>query len=212
MNIAANVAKHLLEVEAVMLNPMQPFLWTSGIQSPIYCDNRKVLSYVDARNYVKKALVEKVKATFGEFDMVAGVATAGIPHGALVADEMAKPYVYVRSSSKGHGLRNLIEGDLKGTERVLVVEDLISTGGSAIKAVDALRERGCEVVGVIAIFDYGFQKAKDAFKTANCDYTTLSDYFALLEQALKMEYILEEDVETLKKWRENPESWRPVGS
>ncbi|MGB0861670.1 MAG: orotate phosphoribosyltransferase [Saprospiraceae bacterium] len=210
MNVAAEVAKQLLEVEAVLLSPLQPFLWTSGIQSPIYCDNRKVLSYPKARTIVKDALAAEAKAAFGDFDMVAGVATAGIPHGALVADALGLPYVYVRSRSKVHGLKNLVEGHLVGNEKVLVVEDLISTGGSAIRVVEALRERGCEVAGTIAIFNYGFEKAKLAFEKANCPYTTLSNYHVLLEEALKMKYIREEDMDILKKWRENPEAWSPA--
>jgi orotate phosphoribosyltransferase len=209
MSVAAEVAKQLLEVEAVLLSPSQPFLWTSGIQSPIYCDNRKVLSYPKARTIIKDALAAHAKETFAEFDMVAGVATAGIPHGALVADALGLPYVYVRSRSKVHGLKNLVEGHLVGTEKVLVVEDLISTGGSAIRVVEALRERGCEVVGTIAIFNYGFEKAKKAFEKANCPYTTLSNYHVLLEEALKMKYVREEDMDILKKWRENPEAWSP---
>jgi orotate phosphoribosyltransferase len=205
--LASEVAKRLLEIDAVMLSPLQPFLWTSGIKSPIYCDNRKVLSYVEQRNFIKDALVEKSKTKFGDFDMVAGVATAGIPHGALVADALGLPYVYVRSRSKVHGLRNLIEGHLNGGEKVLVVEDLFSTGGSAVKVVEALQERGCEVVGTIAIFTYGFNKVNDAFRKVNCPFTALSNYDALLEEALKMNYIREEDMDTLKQWRKSPETW-----
>lgn len=208
MNIAATVAQHLLEVKAVTLSPTQPFLWTSGIESPIYCDNRKVLSYVEPRNFIKQALATKATEVFEAFDVVAGVATAGIPHGAYVADLLALPYVYVRNRSKAHGLRNLIEGDIKGMERVLVVEDLISTGGSAIRAVDSLREYGCTVVGVISIFNYGFDKAKRAFERADCPYYSLCDYSILIEEALKMSYVQEEHLEILKRWRENPEDWR----
>ncbi len=205
--LAAEVAKKLLEIDAVMLSPLQPFLWTSGIKSPIYCDNRKVLSYVEQRNFIKNALVQQSKAEFEDFDIVAGVATAGIPHGALVADALGLPYVYVRSRSKIHGLRNLIEGEIKGTEKVLVVEDLFSTGGSAVKVVEALKERGCEVIGTIAIFNYGFPKVKAAFDKVNCPFTSLSNYDVLIEEALKMKYVRPEDMDTLKQWRENPESW-----
>ena len=208
MERAAEVAKQLLEIEAVLLSPLQPFLWTSGIQSPIYCDNRKALSYPEARNVIKKALVAQATEVFGEFNLVAGVATAGIPWGALIADALNIPYVYVRSRSKVHGLKNLVEGHLNGDENVLVVEDLISTGGSAIKVVESLREQGCEVVGTIAIFNYGFEKAKKAFEKANCKYTTLSNYSVLVEEALKMKYVREEDMAILKRWRNNPEDWR----
>lgn len=211
MNTAQTVAQKLLEIEAVMLNVAQPFTWTSGIKSPIYCDNRRVLSYPEARNLVKESLATVAQAAFAEFDMVAGVATAGVPHGALVADILGLPYIYVRDKSKGHGLRNLIEGHVKGGERVLVVEDLISTGGSSIKAVEAIRERGCEVVGVVAIFDYGFDKSRDAFAAADCPYATLSNYHVLIEEAVAMNYVQASDVATLQEWRKAPEAWQPVG-
>ena len=207
MDTAAIIASELLEVEAVLLSPLQPFLWASGLKSPIYCDNRKVLSYPKSRTIVKNALVEKAKSEFGEFDMIAGVATAGIPHGALMADAMEKPFIYVRSKSKGHGLNNLIEGHLVGNERVLVVEDLISTGKSSMRAIESLKERGCEVVGCISIFNYGFDKAVQTFAKGDCPFYSLSNYDALIVQALEKKYILESDMEKLKRWRENPEDW-----
>lgn len=202
----AAIARNLLEIKAIKLNPSDPFTWASGIQSPIYCDNRIALSYPDVRNLLKKALAEKSK-DFGNFDVVAGVATAGIPHGALLADVLGKPFVYVRSSAKGHGRRNLIEGELKPGQRVLVVEDLISTGGSCIMAAEALREAGAEIAGVLAIFQYGFVKAEAAFAEKNIDFRTLTNYDALLVEAQKMGYVNESDLITLKQWRQNPDAW-----
>ncbi len=201
MNRASATAQKLLQIKAIKLSPQSPFTWASGIQSPIYCDNRIILSYPIVRNYIKQALAECAQE-FGPFDKVAGVATAGIAHGALVADALDLPFVYVRSKAKGHGRKNLIEGELKGTERVLVVEDLISTGGSSIKAVDAVRATGATVVGVLAIFSYGFKKAQIAFDAANCPFKTLSNYKVLINEALKANYIQESDVELLKNWLE----------
>lgn len=208
-NIAANVARKLLEIKAIQLNPEKPFTWASGILSPIYCDNRKSLSYPDVRNYIKNSLAEKA-SDLGEFDVVAGVATAGIPHGAYVADVLQKPFIYVRSKAKGHGMQNLIEGEIPKGKKVLVVEDLISTGGSSVKAVNALKEVGAEVVGTIAIFTYGFEKAKTTFDVANCPFTTLSNYDVLLEEALKMKYISDEMLETLKAWKNAPSEWKGI--
>lgn len=208
-NIAATVARKLLEIEAIQLNPEQPFTWASGILSPIYCDNRKSLSYPEVRNFIKNSLAEKA-AEFGEFDVVAGVATAGIPHGAYVADVLQKPFIYVRSKAKGHGMQNLIEGEIPEGKKVLVVEDLISTGGSSVKAVNALKAVGAEVVGTIAIFTYGFEKAKTTFEAANCPFTTLSNYEVLLEEALKMEYITNELLDTLKAWKNAPSEWKGI--
>jgi len=200
MNLASEVAKRLLQIKAIKLSPQNPFTWASGIQSPIYCDNRIVLSYPEARDFVKKGLVDKSKV-FGEFDVVAGVATAGIAHGMLLADALNKPFIYVRSSAKGHGRQNLIEGELKKGQSVLVVEDLISTGGSSIKAIEALRENVANVVGCLAIFTYGFHKADAAFKAALCKYETLSDYDALIKEAIESNYISQEDMENLVNWR-----------
>lgn len=202
----AEVARNLLEIKAIKLSPSAPFTWASGIQSPIYCDNRVALSYPAVRSFLKKCLAEK-SAEFGNFDVVAGVATAGIPHGALLADLLEKPFVYVRSSAKDHGRRNMIEGELQAGQRVLVIEDLISTGGSCIVAAEALREVGAVVVGVLAIFQYGFAKATTAFSEKNIAFQTLTNYDVLIQEAIKMGYVGEKDLITLKQWRENPEGW-----
>lgn len=174
--------------------------------SPIYCDNRVALSHPGVRSFLKNSLAEKSRA-FGDFDVVAGVATAGIPHGALLADVLEKPFVYVRSSAKDHGRRNQIEGELQPGQRVLVVEDLISTGGSCLLAVDALREAGAEVVGVLAIFQYGFAKADTAFSEKGVGFQTLTNYDALVQEAARIGYVSASDLNTLKKWRENPDAW-----
>lgn len=206
MNHASEVARRLLEIRAVQLNPQDPFTWASGMLSPIYCDNRIALSYPAVRSFIKDCLAEQ-SGTFGPFDVVAGVATAGIPHGALLADKLDKPFVYVRSSAKDHGRRNLIEGELRTGQRVLVVEDLISTGGSCLTAVEALRDAGCTVAGVLAIFQYGFAKAKVAFQEANVPFQTLTDYDTLLQEAVNSGYVQPEALKILEKWRENPQGW-----
>lgn len=174
--------------------------------SPIYCDNRIALSHPEVRNFLKQCLVEQA-AWFAPFDVVAGVATAGIPHGVLLADALQKPFVYVRSGAKDHGRRNLIEGALQPGQRVLVVEDLISTGGSCLQAVDALREAGAEVVGVLAIFQYGFPKADAAFAAKNIPFKTLSNYETLVQEAVASGYVTHAELNTLRRWRENPEGW-----
>jgi len=198
--IESQVAKKLLQIKAIKLSPQNLFTWASGIQSPIYCDNRKTLSHPLVRTFIKKSLVEKSRL-FGQFNMVAGVATAGIAHGALLADALDLPFAYVRSKTKGHGLQNRIEGDVRGNERILVVEDLISTGGSSLEAVQTLEALGCNVAGVLAIFTYGFLQSKKAFEEADCRIETLSNYDALLTEALDIEYINSEEVEQLKQWR-----------
>jgi len=198
--IESEVAKKLLQIKAIKLSPQNLFTWASGIQSPIYCDNRKTLSHPLVRTFIKKSLVEK-STLFGRFNMVAGVATAGIAHGALLADALDLPFAYVRSKTKGHGLQNRIEGDVRGNERILVVEDLISTGGSSLEAVQTLEALGCNVAGVLAIFTYGFAQSKKAFEEADCRIETLSNYDALLTEALDIEYINSEEVEQLKQWR-----------
>ncbi|TNE61655.1 MAG: orotate phosphoribosyltransferase [Bacteroidetes bacterium] len=203
---ATEVARQLLAIKAVRLNPGDPFTWASGILSPIYCDNRIALSHPETRTFIKECLAVQAQG-FGDFDVVAGVATAGIPHGALLADKLNKPFVYVRSSAKDHGRRNLIEGEIRPGQRVLVIEDLISTGGSCLTAVDALRDAGCEVVGVLAIFQYGFEKARLAFREKDVTFQTLTDYNTLVQEALASGYIDTEDQEILKKWRENPNGW-----
>lgn len=208
-NVAKTVARQLLTIKAIQLSPEKPFTWASGILSPIYCDNRKSLSYPEVRTFIKNSLADKA-AQFGDFDVVAGVATAGIPHGAYVADVLGKPFIYVRSKPKGHGMQNLIEGEIPNGKKVLVVEDLISTGGSSVKAVNALKDVGAEVVGAIAIFTYGFEKAVDTFKAADCPFDTLSNYNVMLEEALEMNYISEEMLATLQAWNTSPSTWKGI--
>jgi orotate phosphoribosyltransferase len=200
MNIASEVAQRLLQIKAIKLSPQKPFTWASGILSPIYCDNRLVLSHPETRDFVKQCLIEKSK-DFGKFDAVAGVATAGIAHGMLLADALKLPYAYVRSKPKEHGRQNLIEGELPPNSKVLVVEDLISTGGSSLQAVEAVREGGHNVAGVLAIFSYNFEKATIAFENAGCHLETLSNYDILLREALAIKYINLNDVDLLTTWR-----------
>lgn len=202
----SEVARNLLKIRAVQLSPREPFTWASGLLSPIYCDNRVALSYPEVRTHLKKCLAEKSTA-FGAFDVVAGVATAGIPHGALLADLLDLPFIYVRSGAKDHGRRNQIEGSLQAGQRVLVIEDLISTGGSCLLAVEALRDAGATVVGVLAIFQYGFQKATDAFDNKGVPFQTLTDYDTLVEEAIRTGYVSQEDLQTLSEWRKNPDGW-----
>lgn len=201
------LAKKLLGVSAVKLQPKNPFTWASGWKSPIYTDNRKTLSFPEVRTFVKTELTNLIKEKFAEFDVIAGVATGAIAQGALIADELDMPYVYIRSAAKDHGMGNLIEGEIKPGQKVVVVEDLISTGGSSLKAVEAVRQAGCEVVGMVAIFTYGFPIAEEKFKEAGVTLYTLSNYNAVLEAAAETGYINSEDIETLKVWRENPSQW-----
>ncbi len=203
------IAEKLLAIKAVKLQPENPFTWASGWKSPIYCDNRKTLSYPDVRALIKAGLCSKVIENFGQVDAVAGVATGAIAQGALVADALGVPFVYVRSSPKDHGLENLIEGDLRPGQKVVVIEDLISTGGSSLKAVEAIRRDGCEVVGMVAIFSYLFPIAQEKFNEANVKLITLSNYDAVLEEAVATDYIKAHDMETLKEWRKAPSEWDP---
>jgi len=204
--IAAQIANKLLEIKAIKLQPKNPFTWASGLKSPIYCDNRILLSYPDIRNLVKNALANKIKI-FQPFDVVAGVATAGIAHGALLADVLEKPFIYVRSKPKGHGMQNLIEGKLPKNAKVLVIEDLISTGKSSIAACDALSDAGAEVIGVLAIFTYGFKSAQKVFTDKSIPMDTLSNYRNLLDEALHIDYISEEEKTILESWNKNPKAW-----
>lgn len=206
MGLSAQIAQQLLKIKAVKLNPHQPFTWASGILSPIYCDNRIVLSHPEARNTVKKGFVE-MASQFGDFDVVAGVATAGIPHGALLADALNLPFIYVRDKPKSHGRQNQIEGELQEGQRVLVIEDLISTGGSSLKAIDAIVEAGGKIAGILAIFTYGFQEATELFQSRDIAMMTLSDYNQLIDEALKLNYISSADLESLKIWRKDPKNW-----
>jgi orotate phosphoribosyltransferase len=206
MDFSKEIAQSLLQINAVKLSPQNPFTWASGIKSPIYCDNRITLSFPAVRNLIINGFVEKSKA-FEPFDIVAGVATAGIPHGALLADRLEKPFIYVREKAKSHGRQNQIEGLISEGCRVLVIEDLISTGGSSLKAVETLREAGCMVVGILAIFTYSFEKATIVFKEANCPFDTLSDYDTLIAQAIDNQYVMPEELATLSAWRQSPETW-----
>ena len=201
------VAKQLLDIKAVKLNPENPFTWASGWKSPIYCDNRKVLSYPDARKVVYSAFVEIIKKHFKDVEVIAGVATGAIAYGMMVAEVLGKPFVYVRPKPKDHGTGAQVEGDLPDKARVVVVEDLISTGGSSLAAVDALHKAGAIVLGMVAIFSYNFIRSREAFEDANVELYTLSHYEALLEQAVEENYIKAEDLAVLKEWRINPETW-----
>lgn len=201
-------ATKLLDVKAIKLQPENPFTWASGWKSPFYCDNRKTLSFPALRTFVKTELTRLVMENFPEADAVAGVATGAIAQGALVADELGMPFAYVRSKPKDHGLANLIEGELPAGAKVVVVEDLISTGGSSLKAVEALRNAGFEVVGMVASYTYGFDVAKKAFEDAKVTLMTLTNYEAVLEAALKTGYISQEQIPTLNEWRSNPSEWR----
>jgi orotate phosphoribosyltransferase len=205
---AFKIAEFLLQIRAVKLQPEQPFTWASGWKSPIYCDNRKTLSYPSIRTFVRQQFVQSVLEKFGKPDVIAGVATGGIAHGVLVAQEMGLPFVYVRSEAKKHGLTNMIEGVVESGQSIVVIEDLISTGGSSLKAVDALRSAGCEVKGMAAIFTYGFKTATENFKKSKCPVTTLCDYPLLIKQALKSNFISEKDLKSLEAWREQPDKWQ----
>jgi orotate phosphoribosyltransferase len=205
--IRNNVAKYLLQIKAIKLQPTNPFQWASGWDSPIYCDNRKTLSYPEIRTYIKEQFAKVIKEQYGDVDVIAGVATGAIALGALVADELGLPFVYIRSAAKKHGLENLIEGDIKPGAKVVVVEDLISTGGSSLKAVEALRSADCDVLGMTAIFTYGFDIAANNFKEANCKLVTLSDYEAMINIAVDENYINESYIDTLKEWRQDPTVW-----
>lgn len=207
MEIEKIIADQLLKYKAVKLSPENPFTWASGWKSPIYCDNRKILSYPEARTKVIDAFIELINRHFKNFDIIAGVATGAIAYGALVAERLNKPFVYVRPKPKDHGLGAQVEGDMPKGSRVVVIEDLISTGVSSLSAVDALLKNGAVVLGVSAIFSYNFIKAITSFEKANVELYTLSHYEALLEEAEKQHYITAEDIETLKKWRINPEIW-----
>ena len=204
---ALKIAEFLLQIKAIKLQPNKPFTWASGWSSPIYCDNRITLSYPKVRTFIRQEFVKIITEKFGIPNVIAGVATGGIAQGALVAQELGLPFVYIRSEAKKHGLTNMIEGVVEKGQSVVVIEDLISTGGSSLKAVEALREAGCEVKGMAAIFTYGFKTANDNFKKAKCKLATLSDYDTLIKQALESDYITEKHLKSLKEWRENPAEW-----
>lgn len=201
-------ASKLLKIKAIKLQPDNPFTWASGWKSPFYCDNRKTLSFPELRNYVKLELAHAVLEHFPEAEAIAGVATGAIAQGALVADALGLPFVYVRSKAKDHGMENLIEGELKPGTKVVVIEDLISTGGSSLKAVDAIRSAGSEVIGMVASYTYGFPIAKQAFDDAKVELITLTDYEHVVAEALETGYISDADVEVLNEWRKAPADWK----
>lgn len=206
--ISEKIANQLLQIKAIKLQPANPFVWASGWNSPIYCDNRKALSHVLVRNYIKHEFARLAVELYPDVDVIAGVATGAIAQGALVADLLQKPFVYVRSAPKGHGLENLIEGDLMPGQKVLVIEDLISTGGSSLKAVAALQSAGSHVVGMLAVFTYGFPVAIENFARAGVTLTALSSYQELIEVAVQSGYITSKDIATLQEWRKDPASWK----
>ncbi len=201
------LARHLLKIGAVKLRPQEPFTWASGWHSPIYCDNRRVNAYPTVRTLVKLELAHLILTRYPEADTIAGVATGAIAQGALVADQLGLPFVYVRPKPKDHGMGNQIEGELREGARVVVVEDLISTGGSSLKAVEALRQAGASVLGMVASFTYGFPQAEEAFKKAGVELDTLSDYDHLIDEAVASGYVTETDLAALRQWRQNPEEW-----
>lgn len=201
------VTKRLLQINTIKVQPSNPFTWASGWLSPIYCDNRKVLSYPETREFICEQFTRIVKEKYPEAEVIAGVATGAIAHGALVASKLGLPFVYVRSAPKGHGLENLIEGDLKAGQKVVVIEDLVSTGGSSLKAAEALSNFGGDVLGMVAIFTYDFPVANQNFQSAGIELTTLSNYQTLINLALAMGEIHEEELESLQSWRENPSEW-----
>lgn len=207
--LAQTIAHMLLQIDAVTLRPQHPFTWTSGIKSPIYCDNRLTMAFPQVRDFIAEGFAAVINREWGHVDVVAGTATAGIPHAAFVAQKLSLPMAYIRSSAKGHGKENMIEGRIRAGQRVVVIEDLISTGGSSIKAAKAVQDAGGVVVGVAAIFTYGFEKAARTFAEAEIPLRTLTDYDILLEIALAKGYIKEKEIAMLAAWRKDPENWQP---
>lgn len=207
METNKKIAQTLLQINAIKLSPANPFTWASGWRSPIYCDNRKTLSYPAVRREIYQAFGELIKAKYPQAEVIAGVATGAIACGVLAAEELGKPFIYVRSAPKSHGMANQVEGHYTPGQKVVVVEDLISTGGSSLNAVQALRDAGCEVLGMVAIFTYGFALAEENFKQAGVELTTLSNYNSLIELAIEQKYVQPSDLETLKQWRQSPSTW-----
>ncbi|OQX76087.1 MAG: orotate phosphoribosyltransferase [Bacteroidetes bacterium 4484_249] len=201
------ISEYLLQIKAVKLSVKEPFTWASGMKSPIYCDNRKTLSFPKIRTFIRQEFVKIINEEYGDVDLIAGVATGAIAHGVLVAEELGVPFVYVRSSEKSHGLENKIEGQYESGQSVIVIEDLISTGKSSLNAVEALRSVGCNVKGMVAIFNYKLDKAKVNFEKAKCRLHTLSDYDELIKQAVDNNYISDSELKSLREWREDPEKW-----
>jgi orotate phosphoribosyltransferase len=208
-NTAKKTAELLLQINAIKLNLKNPFTWTSGWRSPIYCDNRMVLSFPNIRNYIREHIAKQIETTFGKPDVIAGVATGAIGIGILVAEQLGLPFVYVRPEAKKHGIENQIEGFLEKGKNVVVIEDLISTGKSSLHAVQALRDEGALIKGMMAIFSYDLEVANTSFKAAKIDVYTLSDYHFLLEQAIERQYINASELELLKNWSANPAHWKP---
>jgi orotate phosphoribosyltransferase len=204
---AAPIAEMLLKIQAIKLNTGKPFTWSSGWKSPIYCDNRLSLSYPDVRRAIKRGLTDAIRENFFTAESIAGVATAGIAHGALVAEELELPFLYVRPKPKGHGMENLIEGKIVKNQKVVVVEDLVSTGASSLKAVEALRAAGFKVLGMVSVFSYGFDLATRNFYEADVSLISLSDYGHLLSQAVQEKYVGEDEIISLKSWRVDPSNW-----
>lgn len=207
-SIKRQIAESLLQIKAIKLSPATPFVWASGWNSPIYCDNRKTLSFPKVRKEIYQGFAELIKERYPEATMLAGVATGAIAHGVLVAEEMEMPFIYVRSAAKSHGLTNQVEGSYQKGDKVVVIEDLVSTGGSSLAAVEALKAAGCEVLGMVAIFTYGFPKAAENFEAAGVELTTLSDYNALIEIASQTGYVAPDELEELAQWRKSPDTWR----
>ena len=205
--VEQKIAESLLQIKAIKLQPKNPFTWASGWKSPIYCDNRITLSHPAIRTYIRQKLSQLIQEEFGTVEMISGVATAGIPQGVLVAQDLGLPFTYVRSSAKGHGRQNLIEGEVVSGQRVVVIEDLISTGKSSLQAVEALRQAGCNVVGLVSIFTYGFDAAVNNFAEAKCPFFSLCNYDALIKVAVTNSYVLESDVALLEQWRRDPSNW-----
>ena len=208
MSIEKEIAKSLLQIKAIKLNPANPFTWASGWNSPIYCDNRKILSYPAVRKQVYEAFAQVIGEKYPQADIIAGVATGAIAHGVLAAEKMGKPFIYVRSAPKSHGLTNQVEGEYTPGAKVVVIEDLVSTGGSSLNAVEALRDAGCDVLGMVAIFTYGFPKAEENFAQNNVELATLSNYNAMIELAIEQGYVDASALETLREWRKSPDTWR----
>ena len=206
-DVAKQIAKYLLQINAIILQPNNPFTWASGWKSPIYCDNRKILSFPNIRTHIRQNIAEIIKKKYPNANLIAGVATGGIAHGCLVAEELGLPFIYVRASAKQHGKQNLIEGYYNDSQSVVVIEDLISSGKSSLTAVKALEVAGLEVKGLISIFSYNFEQADNNFSEAECEKTSLCDYNILINEALKEKYVEKKDLEILKEWRKNPSKW-----
>jgi orotate phosphoribosyltransferase len=208
METSRKLAGYLLQSKAIILDPANPFTWSSGWKSPIYCDNRKTLSYPEIRDFIRDNLCKLIRESYGIPDIIAGVATGAIAQGALVADRLGLPFIYVRSSAKDHGTGKLIEGEVTPGKSSVVVEDLVSTGGSSLRAVEALRSAGVDVLGMVAIFSYGFSVSEDNFRKAGVKLVSLTDYHTLIDSGVKSGYIKPEHIDTLKKWREAPHLWK----